>query len=275
MNDILLNQIFDILNRNKLSHAILIESGDEESRLNVAKRIAQAIVCSSEYKPCNSCSNCKKAAGDVHADIALFEGGTTVGSFKVDFVREISRDAAILPNEADRKAYILNRAETMSVSAQNALLKILEEPPAYVSFILSVPSKSAMLPTVLSRVTVYSLTEEVTSYSADAVKATETADSVLSAVIKNNELELLKIATEFEKDKNALKMCCAEIYRICSEALISKLTDKDSENPELALSLSSAKLIKITEICDEIINSANANMNGNLLATLFCSKLIS
>lgn len=276
MNNAVVSQIYETLNRNKLSHALLIESGDENERLATAKLISKALVCSSEDKPCNGCTNCKKADSSVHPDITIYEGGATVGSFKVDFVREISRDASILPNESNRKVYILNRADTMSVSAQNALLKILEEPPSYVSFILLSPSKSSMLTTVLSRVTAYSLSDTPKRTLDDAVvRARSIAENVLNSVIKDNELEILRLTTEFEKDRDALKLCCSELYELCSKALISKLTDEENEAAEFGMGLSSSKLVKLSETCIDIINAANANMNSNLLVTLFCSKMIS
>ncbi len=276
MNSNLISTIYDTLNRNKLSHAILIEAGTEADRMEAAKAVAKALVCTCETKPCECCAHCRKAHNSVHPDISLYEGGTTPGSFKVDFVREISRDAAVLPNESDKKVYILNRADTMSVSAQNALLKILEEPPVYVNFILLTPSKSAMLDTVISRVTSYSLDDSDASVNGEeAGKAHSIAIDILHAVANNNEAEILRLTTDFEKDRNALKLCCNHLYELCSEALISKLTDREGEASEFALELSSNKLIKLSEACIYIINAANANMNGNLLVTLFCSKMIS
>ncbi len=275
MNVNFIASIYDTLNKNKLSHAILIESGTESERMETAKAIAKALVCAAENKPCEYCTHCRKADSSVHPDISLFEGGTTPASFKVDYVRDISRDAAILPNESDRKVYILNRADTMSVSAQNALLKILEEPPYYVSFILLTPSKSSMLDTVISRVTAYSLADDDNRNNEEDVTAHSIAIDILRAVSSNNEAEILRLTADFEKDKNALKLCCNHLYELCSNALISKLTDREGEASEFALELSSSKLIKMSEACIYIINAANANMNSNLLVTQFCSKMIS
>ena len=73
------------------------------------------------------------------------------------------------PNEADYKIYILVNAHLMSVQAQNAILKVLEEPPAYVRFILTVENKSALLPTVLSRSVVFRLEGVPVEIGADSI----------------------------------------------------------------------------------------------------------
>lgn len=98
-----------------------------------------------------------------------------MNSFHVDTVRNIINDAYIQPNEADYKIYILANAHCMNQNAQNALLKILEEPPKYVVFILTTNSKSALLSTVLSRsvcvtlegVDIERATEYITSHTDD------------------------------------------------------------------------------------------------------------
>ena len=76
---------------------------------------------------------------------------------KVDTARAIRSDCAVLPNESARRVFLIRHAQNMNVSAQNALLKILEEPPAYAFFILMTENASAILPTILSRCTHFSM----------------------------------------------------------------------------------------------------------------------
>ena len=79
---------------------------------------------------------------------------TAVGgsrSFQMEEVRQIRDSASVMPNEAQTKVYILDRADNMTEQAQNALLKVLEEPPAHVMFLLTCTAASSLLPTVRSR----------------------------------------------------------------------------------------------------------------------------
>ena len=86
----------------------------------------------------------------------------------------------ILPNEASYKAYLLLNAQSMSPQAQNALLKVLEEPPAYAVFLLACDSKTKMLPTILSRVTTFTLDSPAQELTAAAGKKEQKANDLLT-----------------------------------------------------------------------------------------------
>jgi DNA polymerase-3 subunit delta' len=93
--------------------------------------------------------------------LRVLEGGAGARSFHIDAVRGLRQDAGVLPNEANRKVYVLHNAQAMTVEAQNALLKLLEEPPDYVCLILTAPAGKKLLPTVISRAFALSLGEAV------------------------------------------------------------------------------------------------------------------
>ena len=106
-------------------------------------------VCTGENPPCGVCSGCRKAAAGIHPDIVrVGEDGKDVN---VAAVRALRSDAYILPNEAPRKVYQIENAGSMNASAQNAMLKLLEDGPAYAVFFLLAENGSALLPTVRSR----------------------------------------------------------------------------------------------------------------------------
>ena len=142
----------------RLPHAILIEGEAGLGKKTLAREIACALVCrGSGPKPCCSCAQCRKALNRVHPDIFEYCAPGGANSFHIDTVREIINDCYVIPNEADYKIYILGNAHCMNASAQNALLKILEEPPAYAVFILTAENRSMMLETILSRVATVSV----------------------------------------------------------------------------------------------------------------------
>lgn len=278
MMDKIRNQILSDLHSGKLSHAVLLDGGTAQQRREIAQEVAKALVCRGEHAPCNTCSDCVKANAQSHPDILLYSGGSTVGSFKVDTVREIRQTASILPNEADRKVFILENVESMAAGAQNALLKILEEPPYFICFILTCASHSAMLDTILSRVTVYSCPSESLSVDSEELqKARMIAHSILRNTAVKKEWDVLKETAVFEKDKNLLALCCQEMRSIAEQALVSKITDtQTSETVEQIANLfPKSKLDSIIRICADTLDSIQNNLNGNLLNTLFCAQLLS
>ncbi|MDR3552481.1 MAG: DNA polymerase III subunit [Clostridia bacterium] len=137
----------------RVPHALLIEGPEGCGKKTLAKLLAAACVCSAEDpgRPCGVCRHCVKAASGNHPDIRLVSGGAGARSFPVDAVRRVRVDAYVTPNEAMRKVYILTDIQNMTEQAQNALLKVLEEPPEYAVFILTCDSGARVLDTVRSR----------------------------------------------------------------------------------------------------------------------------
>lgn len=116
-------------------------------------RLAAAILCEGEgEKPCGDCGPCHKVLSGNHPDVMVVgeEGGSR--SFHIDAIRQVRLSAYVKPNEGKAKVYILCDAQNMTVQAQNALLKIIEEPPSYGVFLLTCDNRSKLLPTILSRV---------------------------------------------------------------------------------------------------------------------------
>lgn len=149
-----------------LSHAYLLAGPAGCGKRTLAGLLSQALVCSGAGEvPCGACDHCRKAVAGVHPDILRV--GNDGKDITVSQVREVRSDAYIRPNEAGRKVYILENAQTMNGSAQNALLKLLEEGPAYAAFLLLSDNAGAMLPTVRSRCELLTLSP-VTPAEAEA-----------------------------------------------------------------------------------------------------------
>lgn len=137
----------------RVPHAFLIDGPEGCGKRMLAGIMAAAAVCASDdEKPCGVCRQCRNALSGNHPDIIRVSGGAGARSFSVDQVRAIRMEANVAPNDAEKKVYILSNIHNMTEQAQNALLKILEEPPSFVMFILTCDGKSRVLPTVLSRV---------------------------------------------------------------------------------------------------------------------------
>ena len=138
--------LIDLLRRNiaagTLAHAYTLEGPDGSGKTTLAFAIAAA-VAGPEFA--------KKVQSGKSADVRLLAPENGRKSVSVDDIRAVKADAAMTPNELDCRFYIFDDAQNMSAAAQNTLLKILEEPPEGVYFLLLCTSAAGLLPTVRSR----------------------------------------------------------------------------------------------------------------------------
>lgn len=140
----------------KLSHAYLIEGGEGCGKTYFARFAAAAVLCTGDKPPCGKCPSCVKALAGSHSDLFYFSPDKKA-SMGVETVRDIKKSLFFMPNDGDRKVYIIDDAQKMTVQAQNALLKFIEEPPASVLFFIVADKKESLLPTVVSRTRIISL----------------------------------------------------------------------------------------------------------------------
>ena len=143
------DKLLTLINAGRVPHALVIDGGTYESRLACAKEVAAALLGESQ-----------KVMADIHPDVITVLPEEKKKTLSVELIRKMRDDVYVIPNENERKVYIIGKAELMQDYAQNALLKILEEPPRYATFILLCDTHSALLGTVLSRVAVFTLDEE-------------------------------------------------------------------------------------------------------------------
>ena len=149
-NDRLKENLRHSVGRGRISHFYLISGPEGSGKRTLARLLAAAIVCTGAQKPCGICAACRKVLSGSHPDFITVDDPEKK-TVPVDLIRKARADMYIQPNEADRKIYLFPRGQDMGVPGQNALLKILEEPPAYGVFILLTDRAEALLPTVRSR----------------------------------------------------------------------------------------------------------------------------
>ena len=168
----------------KKTHAYIIASQDTAIREETAQKLARTMVCDEgRDEPCGICTQCRKALAGVHPDIIFIDRltddkGKRRREIYVDQIRNMSADVWVRPQQSEKKVYVIREANLLNQAAQNAALKILEEPPSYAVFILCVNGAEELLPTVVSRCVV--IREAATAIRKENDDAVRLIDTVVS-----------------------------------------------------------------------------------------------
>ncbi len=268
----------------RLPHAIILEGANATKRLEFASLLSKALVCSEDekrFRPCGKCANCLKAESGSHVDIKTVMGTNKSKTVSVEDIRRVRSDAYVVPNEAERKVYIITSAHKMNETAMNAFLKVLEEPPSYVNFILECEDKAMLLQTVKSRCASFRLGEladdSVTKKKLEA--SFENAVKIAEAISSDSEFEMMKTLGIFEKDKDGLKLALEEVILILRDSLALKNASANclSQNIECAKKLASGmtaeKIMKAMDVVNEALQSMQFYANHNLLLARLSSRL--
>ena len=149
-NDRLKQNLAQSIARGHISHFYLISGPRGSGKRTLARLLSAAILCREHRKPCLSCGPCRKVLDGNHPDVITVTDPEHK-NVAVKIVRQTREDMFIRPNESDYKIYIF--PQELGIEGQNALLKILEEPPSYGVFILLTDNPEKLLPTVRSRCT--------------------------------------------------------------------------------------------------------------------------
>ena len=174
-----------------LSHAYILTGGNAASRRAYAIRLAQAYVCEEARPPCLHCRHCEKAAGGIHPDVITVSPAEGKREILIDQARALRADAYIRPNEAARKVYLIDPADSMNAAAQNTLLKVLEEGPPYAAFLLLAEQTGGLLATIRSRCETLALPPE--EEPADPALQSA-AEELAQLVLGEDELALMTLS---------------------------------------------------------------------------------
>lgn len=195
--------------QHKISHAYIIQGEHFSGKEFIARTFAATLQCErGGLEPCGECRSCKQFQTGNQPDI-VYVGHEKPGSIGVEDVRnQINGDIAIKPYSSPYKIYIINEGEKMTAQAQNALLKTLEEPPAYAVLMILTTNVEALLPTILSRcVTLYMKPvpdKQVKEYLKGELMIPDYKADICVAFARGNIGRAKQLATseEFEKIRN-------------------------------------------------------------------------
>lgn len=241
-------------NADQIRHAYIISSADIETSAEAAEKIAMAAVCrGSGSLPCGICSACAKVKKGTHPDVKTVERladdkGKLKREITVAQIREVSADAVVLPNESRYKVYIFREADCMNTEAQNAALKLLEEPPKGVILLLCVTNPTALLPTVRSRCIELNLYGEKSRDSAYESLASE----YLRLAAKGNAFELWKWCER----NNTLSVSEMAEFSQCAAEMITDMLCGRKEAGEI----SAEKLMDLERLMEKCLGYLEVNV---------------
>ncbi len=216
------NYFISRLNAGNLGHAYILSGPEGCGRKTLALNVIAAASCENENAPCGECDNCRKILSNTCVDIYTVKKPSDRVYVPISAIRSVYDSVYLVPNDLPFKAYIIEDGELMQPAAQNALLKLLEEPPTSVIFFIITKDPSSLLPTILSRAFTVSVkplpTGTVSSELVKRFSCTEQkAKSVAEASNGSLGLAISLVSEKGGKDKpstDALKL----LDSLCSES---------------------------------------------------------
>ncbi len=257
----------------RIPQSVLIEGRDTAFRDNTADYLGAAMLCTGKEKPCGVCRDCKKVFAGIHPDVAEVNTGEKQKYIKVDAIRQIRTDAYIKPNEGECRVFLIKNADCMNEEAQNALLKILEEPPPSVGLILTASSKTRLLSTVRSRLICVSVDGETVRQVS---LKEENSPILLSAVCEKSAYGILKALHSITADRTAASLVFDELRAVFTEGMACKKGVErayDDFAKKAASALTAEQLLRLTKWCDEAGNRMKANANKVLSAISLSAEI--
>lgn len=196
------------------SHAYLFLGGAGAGKRLIANTFAKALQCEGEKRPCDSCKSCHAFNHGNHPDVIYFQPLKNGKTYTIEDVREqLLETVDLKPFQYEKKIYIIEKADTLNIQSQNALLKTLEEPPAHAVFLLLAERAEAFLPTILSRVVVM----KIRPLSAETI-----ADYLMQAGHLAEESHILSAYAQ-GRIGQALELVEDEGFREMRQDILSKL----------------------------------------------------
>ena len=250
----------------RLTHATLIECKDEDKAACLARKLAAGQLCpgSEMERSCGQCNCCSKVEKDIHPDLISYTGEGKSLAITVEKVQQIRAQAYTAPVESERKVLLLRGVQTMLPPAQNALLKILEEPPVSAVFILTTTNQFALLETVRSRVRAICLEDEA---APEAPEYRECALEIIEHLSKGEEASVLACLARYEKDKHGFTGMLTALRGCLTEHMVSG-GYKGGGVP-----LGPQRLWAFASVVEDTLTDAASNVGGSLLGCSLCARL--
>lgn len=203
-----LNLLSTLVIKDKLPNSLIFTGLKGVGKFSSALWLACLINCTNSdlnLRPCGKCSHCKKISNLNSVDIHVIEPDEITLNLKIDQIRELVSESSFAPSELKKRVFIIKNAERMTDEAGNSILKVLEEPPNYLLFILTASDSSSVLPTILSRCSEIKFRDIPKNIIFDWLLKNKMANEEDSKLISSIAFGSIGVATEYAKDPKKLE----------------------------------------------------------------------
>jgi DNA polymerase-3 subunit delta' len=285
-NDATKNRLGAAIDGNTLPHALLISGQAGSGKHTLTGEIARALNCENRHDstaplPCNRCNNCRRIRENNFTDLKFLSRSSDKATIGVGEVRLFREDMFLTSTESDFKIYVIEDAECLTPEAQNALLKVLEEPPPSVIIIMLVKEGDKILTTVKSRMQFIAMSrftvEEIDSYLTEkahqALSVKRSSPDKYKGVLLTSDGRIGEAIRLFE-EKN-LKAVSEE--RECVDRIIKSLSSKvPYSSMHSAISSLPQKRAELSLMLETVITAIRdliaSRLSGDYTPLYFSSK---
>ncbi len=298
-----------VCDENALRHAYLLTGPKGVGKRTLANLFIRALLCRGEDRPCGECLPCKKVDRQIHPDVLILRPPEGKDAIPAESIRTLREFLYLLPNEAEKKVVLIENAESMTLTAANALLKMLEEPPSYAVFVLLAENRSLLLETISSRCLVLPLFEPglylsekylARQYEGTAPALLENAllygggnlgrsirylgeEEVQKAFeetknlffhLDRGEFFLLKTLSEYERDRDGFLTLLENLDRLsCAAAEHRDSLSLLEASEKMRSTLSQTAAARLHFLCEETMDRLKQNASLGLSTARFAGAL--
>lgn len=269
-----------VLEQNRLPHALLFTGSRHLNILQFTQRLIAILNCQNNSdvssKPCYQCLACRLLLQDTHPDICYIRPENTSFAIKIEQVRELQQDVYQMPRIGSHRFIVMEPADKLNRAAANALLKILEEPPAHTRFILIAEQISTLPITIMSRCQQYHFPDEHLSFNYLSIGKFYSETTERSKLFQQSESIIAALNALIEKKTNACALAATWstyplddflwfLYLITAQAIQSRLK---MTKEHLFVSLSLVTLFAQIDKINVFLRKIQQNITLNQTLTL-------
>lgn len=273
----MIEHLRNAITMDKVSHAYIINGPDKSGKMMLAEAFAQTLQCEkltetiaaaggdgAAVEACMECHSCKQAVGRNQPDI-IYVKHEKPNTISVDDIRtQVNNDIVIKPYSSKHKIYIIDEAEKMNVQAQNALLKTIEEPPAYAIIILLTTNADAFLQTILSRCVTLNVKvvadEKIKKFLMSKYQVPDYQADICVAFAQGNVGKAIQLASS--EDFNELKAAVLQLMKRLKDIDIYEMGEAIKQISEYKLAINDYFDLMMIWYRDVLLFKATGDVNG-------------